>query len=82
MTDEPRRVYVGTFSPADTIFIDGVDPARHMMDEANAKLDRMRAEDERQRLAQIADAERARAMQSARIMRRFKRMLKIFARMR
>jgi hypothetical protein len=56
MSDEPRRVFVGMFPVASAIFIDGDDPARHMIAEAAARLDRMREDDERARLAALASA--------------------------
>jgi hypothetical protein len=55
---EPRRVFVGTFPVASAVFIDGDDPARQMIAEAAARLDRMREDDERARQAALADAER------------------------
>jgi hypothetical protein len=53
---EPRRVFVGTFPVASAVFIDGDDPARQMIAEAAARLDRMREDDERARLAALASA--------------------------
>ena len=75
--NEPSRrvVYVGTFPTADAIFIDGVDPARHLLDEASAALDRARADEEQARRAAIADIERAKNTRKARAMRRLKRAL-------
>jgi hypothetical protein len=77
---EPRRIFVAAFEPADTIFVDGADPIALKIDEATRRLDRMREEDERVRLAALADIERAKATRRARAARRFKRALKIFRR--
>jgi hypothetical protein len=83
MSDEPRRIFVGVLpSGVDATFIDGVDPLVAMIDDATARLDRMREEDERARLAQIADIERMRNTRRARAARRFKSALRMFARMR
>jgi hypothetical protein len=90
MSDAPRRlIQVGTFpmpTGGDVIFVGGDDPARLMLAEANAKLDREREEAERRRRAQISDVERAkmsvRGMRLARAARRFGHALKVFARMR
>ena len=56
MSDEPRRIYVGTYPNGSAIFIDGDDPTRQMIAEAAARLDRMREEAERARQAAIANA--------------------------
>jgi hypothetical protein len=70
------KVYVGTFPSGSTIFGDGeVDPARRMIDEAHAALDRQRTEEERQRKATIANAERTKAMRRARVRRRLTKAL-------
>jgi hypothetical protein len=56
MSDTPRRVFVGTYPAGSAIFIDGDDPARQMIAEAAARLDRMREEAERARQAALASA--------------------------
>ena len=76
MADAPRRlVEVGTFPTASVIFVDGDDPARLMLRDAGARLDRERAEAEKARLAQAADGERVRNTARARSMRRLRRAL-------
>jgi hypothetical protein len=55
MSDTPRRVFVGTYPAGSAIFIDGDDPARHMIAEAAARLDRMREDDQRARQAALAE---------------------------
>jgi hypothetical protein len=83
MADEPpRRVFVGVIPTGnDVTYIDGADdPAATMIAQATARLDRMREEDERIRLAALADVERAKNTRKARVMRRLGKVLKVFRR--
>jgi hypothetical protein len=80
---ETRRIELGVLPAGyDSTFADGADPLATMIAEGHARLDRMRADEERTRLAQIADQARAEATKRARIARRFRKALKMFARMR
>lgn len=78
MSDEPRRTFIGVLPSghADT-FVDGIDPVGAMIADAIRKDDLAKAEVERQRLAAIADAERARLTKKALGMRRLKRALRL-----
>ena len=84
MTDTPRRTVVVGLLPSGGVTFVGegeVDPVARMIAEAHAKLDHERDAAERQRLAAIADIERARRTRLARAARRFRRALKMFARL-
>jgi hypothetical protein len=60
------------------IFVDGpVDPAAVMLRDANAALDRARAEEERALAAKASDVARVRSTRRARAMRRLKHVLKL-----
>jgi hypothetical protein len=85
MSEEPQRrlVPLGVFpAGVDSVFIGAgsPDPLSLMIADADARLARERDTEARALAAQIADAERLKATRSARITRRFKRALRMFAR--
>jgi hypothetical protein len=85
MADEtPRRIFLGVLPSGADVFVgEGQsDPVARLISEANAEFDRQRAAEPRAVAAKAADVEREKATRSARTMRRFKRMLKMFARLR
>ena len=57
------------------------DPVEIAIRQAHAELDRQRATEERARRAKLADVARAQNTRRARAARRFKRALKVFARL-
>jgi hypothetical protein len=79
---EPRRILVGVLPTADTIFTDGADAVATMLREASVALDRARADEERARSKAAIDAVRVQNTRRARAARRFRRALKVFARLR
>jgi hypothetical protein len=71
---EPRRIVVGVLpGGGSVVYADGADPVVVALRQAHAALDAQRAEEERARLAAIADAARLADTRGARNMRRFKR---------
>ena len=81
MTDEPRKMIFVGVSPSVgmTLVRPGhEDPITVMVREANARLDRERADAERKRLAVIADAARLANTRRARAARRLNRALRAF----
>jgi hypothetical protein len=83
VSDTPRRIVSIPLPAAGTaVYLGGVDPVAEMIASAHAELDRQREADERKRLAVLADAERLANTRRARVARRFKGALKMFARSR
>jgi hypothetical protein len=81
MTDEPRNLIEIGYLPsgADVFVAEGaLDPVSVLVADATRRLDQMRAEDERVRLAAITAIERVKATRRARTARRFRHALKLF----
>jgi hypothetical protein len=80
----PKRIFVGHLPTGGVTFVaDGeVDPVARLIADANAKLDRERAEEARALAAKAADVERLRRTKKARALRRFGRALKTLMRIR
>jgi hypothetical protein len=81
--NEPRRIFVGHLPTGGVTYVapGEADPVVRLIADANARLDAERAAEERKRAAQAADAERMKATRRARVAQRFRRALKMFARL-
>jgi hypothetical protein len=77
-SDEPRRlIEVGTFPTASVIFVDGDDPARLLLRDAGARLDREHAEAERKQKTAALDIEQVKRTKRARAMRHLRKALRL-----
>lgn len=78
-----EKILIGVIPTGTDVHLFGEDiaAAARMLDDAHRRADLARAEAERVRLSAIADIERTKSTRKARAARRFKRALKMFARL-